>query len=145
MKTLHAIMKREDFILPSMLPLDYTHRASYHEYDGSMTWRWFGDEAKARQWLKDMVCPRIPSGFEVGPIAWDADGNPATAEVRQGSRRFTWSKRLGYVQQFIEHPVCNEQGHGDGYWKKARPQIASTVMQAIRAYLAQRNYQEPTP
>ncbi len=49
------IMPREDYILPSMLPLGYTHRASYHDEHDNLVWRWFPSLEAAEAWLQRFV------------------------------------------------------------------------------------------
>lgn len=58
MTTNSHIMTREDYILPSILPVDYNYRVSYHSSDGTMTWRWFKTKKAAEQWLEEV------EGFE---------------------------------------------------------------------------------
>lgn len=49
----------------------------------------------------------------------------ATLEDEKG-RAFRWSYRFG-ITQWIDHPVCNEHGVGDGYWRRAGKRDAVAV------------------
>ena len=71
------VMPREQFLLPSMLPYDYTHRVSFRHTDGSMTWRWFTSEVAARAWVAELE--REPTNEE-----WEA--LQAMDECRKGPR-----------------------------------------------------------
>jgi hypothetical protein len=41
------ITPREAFLLPGMLPLDYTHRVSHVDREGHLHWQWFTNPADA--------------------------------------------------------------------------------------------------
>lgn len=61
----------------------------------------------------------------------DLGGKTNTAELEDaGGRRFQWSRRVG-VSQWIEMPVANEMGYGDGYWRGAGRRDAEAVTKAL--------------
>ena len=51
MSTQPHIMARADYIMPSMLPLDYTHRVSWFEH-GHLYWRWCRSLSEALDWVR---------------------------------------------------------------------------------------------
>ena len=55
MNTDPHILAREDFIMPSMVALDYTHRGSFVDGAGNVNWRWFKSIEEAHEWLADFV------------------------------------------------------------------------------------------
>lgn len=59
--------------------------------------------------------------------AWNSDGLLGSAKVQDSRKRvFEYSRRFG-VTQFVEHPVSNANGYGDGYWRRAGKRDAEAV------------------
>jgi hypothetical protein len=44
-----------------------------------------------------------------------------------GVRRFRWYRKRDEVMQWIWHPVSNEMGYGEGYWRKAGKKDSAKV------------------
>lgn len=141
MKALPAIMPREDYIMPTMLPSDYTHRASFHEND-MMTWQWFSSREKAVEWLNFILrldLPRMPSGWAVPVLTHDEQGLPNGAKITNGSREFEWSKKFNTVSQRI---TPRKPGiEADYYFRRVGPQLRATAMDAVRACVSLRRFQ----
>ena len=55
-----TIMSRAGFILPSALPLDYTHRVAWTDAAGNLHWQWCSSEAEALR-LAKTIQPEHPN------------------------------------------------------------------------------------
>lgn len=61
------------------------------------------------------------------------DGTWATARVTDDrDRMFNWYGRSGNVDQWINHPVSNAVGHGDGYWRRCPLKLEGRVGAFVR-------------
>ena len=60
------------------------------------------------------------------------NGRLHSAKVQDTRGRvFYFCTLRGPIQQWVDHPVADENGYGDGYWRKAGKRDAATV----RAFL----------
>lgn len=133
--------------MPSMLPLDYTHRASYHE-DGRMSWHWFSSRAAAVEWLNRILqinLTRRPSGFVVEILTHDEQGIPNGAKVTRYGTVFEWSKKFNTVCQRIEPRTGGkvrgtQREYPEYYMRKVGPQLRNTILAAIRAEIEHRRF-----